>query len=246
MKVFAFPIDLADLATVDSFADSVLGLGRPIDIYIANAGIMGSPLSRSEAGLEMQFATNFVGHAVLTSRLAPAIRRAVKPRVVILSSSGHHFGSVRLNDLNFETTPYDKWHAYGQSKTACSLLALKASREMADAGVTALALHPGVIGTGLMRHLDKQDYADLQTRTDIRPPTGRRPKTVPQGAATSIWAATAPELEGRFAYLEDCHVAEPIETPDLIAGVLPYAVDAKLADDLWAATEKLIGRKLPL
>lgn len=242
-KAQAFVLDLASVASVDAFADAVLALDRSIDLFIANAGIMASPLARNEAGHELQFATNFIGHAVLTSRLAPAIRKAVRPRVVILSSTGHHFSSIRLNDLNFETTPYDKWRAYGQSKTACSLLALKAWREM---GVTALAVHPGTIGTGLMRFLSQQDYADLQTRTDVRPPIGRKPKTLAQGAATTVWAATAPELEGRFAYLEDCHVAEPVEKPDLIAGVLPYAVDPELADELWAATEELLGRKLSL
>ena len=245
-SVQGFVLDLDDLASVDAFADKVLALGRPIDLLIANAGIMATPFARNAAGVEQQLATNFVGHAVLVSRLAAALRSAAAARLVVLSSSGHHFGSVDLADINFNSRAYDPWIAYGQSKTACALLALKVFREMGAGGVTALAVHPGVIATGLMKHLTPADYAALQTRDDIRLPKSRTRKTVEQGAATSVWAATAPELTGRYAYLEDCALAEPTNTPNSVSGYLPYVADPALADALWRTTEQLIGRSLPL
>jgi NAD(P)-dependent dehydrogenase (short-subunit alcohol dehydrogenase family) len=244
--MYAFSLDLASTTSVDAFADSVLALNRPIDIFIANAGIMAAPLERNADGYEMQFATNFLGHALLTSRFAPALRRSGAARVVILTSSGHHFSSVDLEDLNWHTRSYDKWLAYGQSKTACSLLAVKVGRALAGAGVTSLAVHPGFIRTELMRYLTQEDYGALRTRTDVRTPAARQFRTVEQGAATSVWAATAPELEGRVAYLEDCAVARPVEKPDTVSGVLPYALDPTLADNLWVAAERLIRRQLPL
>jgi NAD(P)-dependent dehydrogenase (short-subunit alcohol dehydrogenase family) len=239
-----FALDLADLSSVEQFAAAILDLDRRIDIFIANAGIMACPLARNSAGIELQLATNFIGHALLTTRLATVLRKARQARVVILSSSAHHFSPVVAEDLNFANRPYDKWIAYGQSKTACSLLALKTQMALEADGITALAVHPGVIGTDLMRHLTAEDYAALRTRTDMRPPADMKRKTMEQGAATSIWAATAPELEGRFSYLEDCHVAERIKTPNTAFGVMPYAVDPQAVERLWFATEALIGRAL--
>ena len=243
-QFFGYALHLADLGSVETFARAVLGLGQSIDIYIANAGIMAVPLSRNAAGHELHLATNFLGHALLTSLLAPALKQAGSSRVVVLSSSGHHFASVDLDDLDWRTRAYDKWLAYGQSKTACSLLAVHTAVTMRGAGVTALAVHPGVIATGLMRHLQEEDYAALKTRTDIIPPKVRNRKTLAQGAATSVWAATAPELAGRIAYLEDCAVARVVDTPDTVSGVLAYALDPTLADRLMATTERLIGRDL--
>lgn len=246
VNVWGFPLDLSELASVDAFADEVLALERPVDILIANAGIMATPLARNKAGVEMQLATNFVGHAVLASRLAPALRQSGSARLVSLSSSGHHFASVDPDDLNYEHRPYEAWNAYGQSKTACALLALKASKEMGSGGVTAIAVHPGIIATGLMKHLTPSDYSALQKRDDLRLPEKRPRKSIEQGAATSVWAATAPELAGRFAYCEDCTVGALIDAPDASAGYMAYAADPELADRLWASTEALIGRSLPL
>ena len=245
-SVYAFPLDLAELDSVDAFADAVLALDRPIDRFIANAGIMACPLERNSIGLELQLATNFLGHAALVSRLAPAIRKAEKARVIALTSSGHHFSDVRFDDINFETSAYDKWVAYGQSKTASALLARKVHSAMSADGVTGLAVHPGFIQTDLMRHLSRDDYAAMKDRTDIELPTSRTYKTVEQGAATSLYAATAPELEGRFAYLEDCGIAPPAQRRDTLNGVMPWAVDEQSAEKLWAKMEELTHRKMPL
>lgn len=245
--VRSFPLDLAELESVDKFADQVLALDRPIDLLIANAGIMACPLERNSQGVEMQLATNYVGHAALVSRLASAVRKANRPRVITLTSSGHHFSDVRLGDLNFETGAYDKWIAYGQSKTASSLLALKVYKSMSRYGVTALAVHPGFIQTDLMRHLSSEDYLAMRERTDIElPTTPRTYKTVEQGAATTLYAATAPELEGRFAYLEDCSIALPAEKRDTLLGVMPWVTDEASAEELWRRVEGLSGRTMPL
>ena len=246
VTVHAFPLDLASLASVRAFAGQVLALGRPLDLFVANAGIMAVPLQYSTDGIELQFASNYGGHALLLSLLSPAIRASDGGRIVSLSSSGHHYLGVDLDDLNWKQRPYDAWHAYGQSKTACSLLAVKAHAAMSADGVTALAVHPGVIRTGLMGHLRSADYAALKVRTDVRPPMNPFLKTVEQGAATSVWAATAPELAGRFAYLEDCAIAKPTDIASADSGVMAYALDPEMADRLWAATEGMIGHRLPL
>ena len=243
--VLAYPLDLAELDSVDTFADAVLALDRPIDLLIANAGIMACPLERNSRGIELQLATNYVGHAALVSRLAPAVRRADSPRVVALTSSGHHFSGIR-EDLNFDEEDYDKWTAYGQSKTASALLARKVHSAMSDLGVTGLAVHPGFIQTELMRYLSKDDYVAMQARTDIELPKSRTYKSVAQGAATTLWAATAPELAGAFAYLEDCSIAPPAQVRDTLNGVMPWAIDHATAEALWTKAEQLAGRALPL
>lgn len=244
-KVHTFALELSELASVDSFANAVLALNRPIDLLIANAGIMACPLERNSRGIEMQLATNYIGHAALICRLAPAVLRAGHARIVVLTSSGHHFSGVR-DDLNFEHEPYDKWTAYGQSKTASALLALKVHNTMSGQGVTALGVHPGFIQTDLMRYLDKEDYVAMQSRTDITLPKTRTYKTVEQGAATSLWAATAPELAGRSAYLEDCSIAQPAKTRDTLHGTMPWVNDPDSAEELWIKAEKLAGRSLTL
>ena len=245
-SVNSFPLDLAELESVDAFADAVLALNRPIDRFIANAGIMACPLERNSIGLELQLATNYVGHAALVSRLAPAIRKAEKARVIAVTSSGHHFSDIRFDDPNFENSEYDKWLAYGQSKTASALLARKVHSAMSGAGVTGLAVHPGFIQTDLMRHLSRDDYAAMKERTDIELPTTRTYKNVEQGASTSLYAATALELEGRFAYLEDCGIAPAAQRRDTLNGVMPWAVNEQSAEKLWAKMEELTHRKMPL
>ncbi len=243
--VLAYPLDLAELDSVDAFADAVLALHRPIDRMIANAGIMACPLERNSRGTEMQLATNYVGHAALISRLASAILKAEKSRVIVLTSSGHHFSGIR-EDVNFEHDVYDKWTAYGQSKTASALLALKVHSAMSASGTTALAVHPGFIQTELMRYLSKEDYAAMKLRTDIELPTTRTYKTVEQGAATTLWAATSPELAGKFNYLEDCSIARPAAVRDTLHGTMPWVTDATAAEALYAKAEQMAGRSLPL
>ena len=244
--VASLPLDLAELPSVDKFSDAVLALDRPIDLLIANAGIMACPLERNSAGLEMQLATNYVGHAALVSRLAPALRQANNARVIAVTSSGHHFSDIRFEDPNFEHSDYDKWIAYGQSKTASSLLARKVHTAMSADGVTGLAVHPGFIQTDLMRHLSRDDYAAMKDRTDIELPTTRTYKTVEQGAATTLYAATAPQLAGQYAYLEDCGIAAPAVRRDTLNGVMPWAVDAAAAEKLWNQMEEFSKRTMPL
>jgi NAD(P)-dependent dehydrogenase (short-subunit alcohol dehydrogenase family) len=207
---------------------------------------MACPFRRTELGIERQLATNYVGHAQLTSLLASALTEADGARVVSLSSSGHHFSPIVLQDLNFVERRYQKNIAYGQSKTANALLAVKVSSELGKEGVTALAVHPGMIPTGLMQYVTDEDikFATEQIGLD----TGAlNYKTVEAGAATSVWATVAPELSGKGPlYLEDCAVAPIVEVPNYTRGVLRYALDPESADALWSATEKLLQRKLPL
>jgi NAD(P)-dependent dehydrogenase (short-subunit alcohol dehydrogenase family) len=197
---------------------------------------MACPLTRTREGWELQLATNHFGHFLLTALLAPALRAGAPARVVTVSSRGHRFSPVVFEDLHFERRPYDKWAAYGQSKTANVLFAVELDRRLSRAGVRGFALHPGAIVTELGRHLSRDDLAELRARS----PGGRGLvwKQVPAGAATSVWAATAPELEGRGGlYLEDCHVAAPRRSQDDDEGYEVWAVDAQAAERLWAASE---------
>lgn len=237
------PLDLMSVASAEAFGDAVLALDRPVDLLILNAGIMAAPYRLSEIGVESQLMTNYVGHAVLTSRLAPALK-ARGARVVVLSSTGHHISPVVLDDLNFERRPYDPWAAYGQSKTACSLLALHVAERAGDQGVSAFAVHPGRIKTELQQFMNEEDQARAQASRVSDPDLYKSTKG---GAATSVWAAVTPALAGtRFAYLEDCQVAPIVEAPNGKDGVMRYALDAEAAGSLWAAAERFVGRPLPL
>jgi NAD(P)-dependent dehydrogenase (short-subunit alcohol dehydrogenase family) len=236
--VYGLELDLQSETSIAAFAEGISALSRSVDIVVANAGIMACPLARAMNGVESQLMSNFVGHALLVSALSSAIRRADAARVVVLSSAGHQLAAVDLEDLNFQRRPYDSWIAYGQSKTACALLAVKIGSEMGASGVTALAVHPGVIKTGLMRHLNGDYVEKLEQRRTI--------KTAEQGAATSVWAATAPELRGRTLYLEDCSIGQEIKEPNFKSGFLSYAMDLSIARKLWCTMESLIGRSLAL
>lgn len=242
--VHAYPLDLMSLASVDDFADRVLALRRPIHILINNAGITGQ-LIRNELHIESQLMTNFIGHAVLSSRLAGALAASGTARVVSLSSFGHHYSPVVFDDLNFEHRPYSAWDGYGQSKTACVLLAVKISATLRKRGVDAFAVHPGAIWTELGRNMSEGDYLVAKQRGSIPAPGDF--KSPEGGAATSVWAATEPLLTGRSAlYLEDCNVAPLLDTPNYRYGVMNYALDSDNAERLWSATERLIQRALPL
>jgi NAD(P)-dependent dehydrogenase (short-subunit alcohol dehydrogenase family) len=193
----------------------------------------------------MQFGTNHVGHFLLTCLLAPALRKGAPSRIVSVSSRGHHFAPVDFDDPNFAEREYHKWLAYGQSKTANVLFAVGLERRLGAAGVHANALHPGAIVTELGRHLVPEDIELIRSRTP--PGTTYAFKTVEAGAATSVFAATAPELEGRGGlYLEDCHVATVNETPDALEGVRGYALDPTNAERLWALSERLVGERFAL
>ena len=231
-------VDLADLDSVRDAATAILKIAPAIDILINNAGVMACPLGRTAQGFEMQFGTNHVGHFLFACSLAPALVEGA--RVVSLSSGGHKFGTVDFDDLNYEHRDYEKWSAYGQSKTANALFAVGLDNRLKSRGVRAFAVHPGVIMTELSRHMDGKDFELLTAR--LPPGEELRMKSVEQGAATSVWAATSPHLTGRGAiYLEDCHIAEAA-TPGGEGGVESYALDPADADRLWARSEDLVGQ----
>jgi NAD(P)-dependent dehydrogenase (short-subunit alcohol dehydrogenase family) len=244
--VLTHELDLLSLKSVGQFADWVISLGRPLDLLILNAGIMAAPLARSAEGVESQLATNFIGHAALTSRLVPALLAAAEPRVVSLSSSAHQMSPIVFSDMSFERRVYDPWEAYGQSKTASALLAVKVWSALGSRGVTAHTVHPGGVFTGLMKHVTGDVAAVLSSRYKFD--TSKvQVKTIPQGAATSVWAATEPTLRNRpTLYFHDCRVAEVLDAPTYTHGVMRYALDRDNAAALWSAAEKMIGAKLPL
>ncbi|MFJ3640872.1 SDR family NAD(P)-dependent oxidoreductase [Streptomyces sp. NPDC090108] len=234
-------LDLGDLESVRGFAERFLASGRTIDFLIDNAGIMACPETRVGPGWETQFATNHLGHFALVNRLWPALASG-GARVVSVSSRGHHLSPVNWDDVQW-TEGYDKWKAYGQSKTANALFALHLDRLGRDAGVRAFSLHPGGIMTPLQRHLPKEEMVErgwIDEQGNPLNPAGF--KTPEQGAATQVWAATSPQLDGVGGlYLEDCDVAEPAPADGTWAGVRDWATDAEQAARLWALSAGLTG-----
>jgi NAD(P)-dependent dehydrogenase (short-subunit alcohol dehydrogenase family) len=237
------PLDLGSLESVTAFARRYVATGQPLHILINNAGIMAAPLARTADGFESQFGINHLGHFALTTALLPALRAAGTARVASLSSRAHRRSDIDFDDPNYRHRPYDPWQAYGQSKTATALFAVDLTARHAPDGITCNALEPGTIMTGLMRHISREElvargWAD-QDGTPVQPPGWKNPE---QGAATSIWAATAPELDGVGGkYLEDCAVAQPwTKDGDPPSGnYLPYALDPGHAQRLWELSEKL-------
>ena len=242
-------LDLASLASVRACAQALLDQDKRFDLVIANAGVMACPFGHTADGFETQFGTNHLGHFVLVNRIVPLL--ASGARVVSLSSAGHRFANVDLEDPNFQHTPYAEFVAYGRSKTANALFAVEFDRRHRGDGVRATAVHPGGIRTELVRHMDP---TVLQTMVDKinadHAARGEPPyswKTIPQGAATSVWAgvvAAAEEVGGR--YCEDCHVAKVVEDKSLgeiREGVRSYALDPETAKGLWALSEKMVGER---
>jgi NAD(P)-dependent dehydrogenase (short-subunit alcohol dehydrogenase family) len=231
-------LDLADLDSVRAFAGRFVASGRGIDAFIGSAGIMALPETRVGPGWEAQFATNHLGHFALVNRLWPAFHPG--SRVVSVSSRGHHYGPVRFDDLNFEQG-YDKWLAYGQAKTANVLFAVQLDKLGREHGVRAFAVHPGRILTDLVRHLGHQELVDAGMVDETGQVTGGA-KTPEQGAATQVWAATSPQLDGLGGvYLEDCDVAEPAPADGTRTGVRDYAIDPGQAGRLWTLSAELTG-----
>ncbi|HTF35816.1 MAG TPA: oxidoreductase [Myxococcota bacterium] len=239
-------LDLRDFGSVRRFADRYLARRVPLHILVNNAGIMASPLGRTPEGYESQLATNHLGHFLLTGRLASALRATPHPRVVSLTSIGHRLSPVVFDDLHFERRPYDKWLAYGQSKSANALFAVELDRRGRAWGLTANAVHPGGIMTGLQQHLSREEMNAMGwLDADGKPRVGF--KNPQQGAATSVWGATAPELEGRGGrYLEDCNEGLPAAADRPFAGYHAHAVDPASAQRLWAVSEKLVGETFVL
>ena len=242
-SVAVVPLDLADLASVRAFAEGFLASNENLDILVNNAAIMASPEARVGDGWESQFATNFLGHYVLTNLLWPALKAGDGARVVSLSSTGHKLSGIRFDDPQFETG-YDKWLAYGQAKTADSLLAVQLDALGAAHGVRAFAVHPGGIMTELQRHLPREEMVAAGWMTEDGTVNALF-KSPEQGAATSTWAATSPKLVGMGGvYCEDCDIAEPtvIGSPTArTAGVNAHAIDADDAARLWEYAARLTG-----
>lgn len=246
-KVDTLVCDLASLASVRRATDEANRRFDKIDLLINNAGVMACPLGRTEDGFEMQFGTNHLGHFLFTNRLVPLLEKGDRPRIVNLSSRGHHFDEVHFDDPNYESRDYEKWTAYGQSKTANIQFAVGLEHRLAGRGIHAYALHPGGIQTNLGRHMTEDDMKWMMERIRKNAEAGGGPpqgfKTIPQGTATSCWVATADELEGAGGlYCEDCHVADQSDD-NPSGGVRSYAIDADNAERLWALSEDLVGEK---
>lgn len=251
-------VDLADLATVRSFAEEYLATHDAVDVLINNAGVMACPFGRTADGFETQFGTNHLGHFLLTALLAPALMRGTAPRVVTLTSAGHSRSDVDLEDPNFDTTEYSPWVAYGRSKTANALFARELARRAGSRGLLSFSVHPGGILTDLGRHLTEELMNEMAAFAKARKaasgdagtdPTaaddafGFEWKTVEAGAATQVWASTAPELaEHNGAYLADCGLGVLGGDPG-VNGFLPYLLNDDHAEALWNLSEELIGAR---
>jgi NAD(P)-dependent dehydrogenase (short-subunit alcohol dehydrogenase family) len=241
-------LDLASLKSIRAAADTLLAKKEPLDVVIANAGVMATPFGKTVDGFETQFGTNHLGHFLFANRIAPLIRRG--GRLINLSSAGHRFSNVDLDDPNFERTPYDPFVAYGRSKSANILFAVAFDQRHRRRGVRAAAVHPGVIHTELARHVEPARIQALIDQISQERSAEGKPafqwKTIPQGAATSVWAgvvAPADEIGGR--YCENCHVgqlvSEDVTISSVSEGVRGYALDPKNAEALWKKSEQLVG-----
>jgi NAD(P)-dependent dehydrogenase (short-subunit alcohol dehydrogenase family) len=243
-------LDLASLKSVRACADGLLAARKPFEVVIANAGVMATPFGHTADGFETQFGINHLGHFVLVNRIAPLISEG--GRLINLSSAGHRYSNVDLQDPDFERTPYDPWVAYGRSKTANILFAVAFDRLHRERGVRAAAVHPGGILTELSRHLGpgglqtRIDQINAQLAAEGKPPY--QLKTIPQGAATSVWAgvvAPAEEIGGR--YCENCHVGnvvpDDVNISAVSEGVRGYALDPNTAEALWKKSEELVGER---
>ncbi|MEM7519590.1 MAG: oxidoreductase [Pseudomonadota bacterium] len=246
-NVVTAPLDLADLGSVQRFAAAVLDGQSRLDLLINNAGIMACPLSRVGPGWEAQFGVNHMGHFALTKALMPLLTKTPGARVVALSSTGHKISDVRWDDIQYDSTDYDKWQAYGQAKTANALFANALSRRLKDSGGHAFSVHPGGIFTPLQRHLPQEEMIALGWLGEDGEPSELAKqgfKSPEQGASTTVWAATAPALDGKpGVYCEDCDIAAPTD-PDAptarFMGVNAHAADDDSAERLWALSEDLL------
>lgn len=243
-------LDLTDLASVRACADQLNAAGLPFDLVIANAGVMATPFGHTKDGFETQFGTNHLGHFVLVNRIAGLMRHGA--RLVNVSSAGHRFADIDLKDPNFEHTPYDPFIAYGRSKTANILFAVAFDARHRARGVRATAVHPGGIMTELPRYMQAGAIEAMvagineQAAAEGKPPF--QFKTIPQGAATSVWAGVVADADAVGGhYCEDCHVSPVVPDDQPISlvseGVRAYAVDPVHAEALWSKSEEMVGEK---
>jgi NAD(P)-dependent dehydrogenase (short-subunit alcohol dehydrogenase family) len=240
-------MDLADIASVKRFALGFASDNSALDLLINNAGVMACPEMRVGPGWELQFGTNHMGHFALATTLLPLLQRTERPRVVALSSTGHKLSAIRWDDPNWTDGSYDKWKAYGQSKTANSLFALGINARLKDSGGQAFAVHPGGIFTPLQRHLPTEEMIVLgwlNEQGEISDGARAMFKTPTQGCTTTLWAATSPLLEGMGGvYCEDCNIAALSgEQPVRYRDVEPHAVDQDSAERLWEMSETLLAQ----
>jgi NAD(P)-dependent dehydrogenase (short-subunit alcohol dehydrogenase family) len=237
-------VDLASLENIRAATSRARQRFGKIDLLINNAGVMATPFLHTHDGFEMQLGTNHFGHFALTGELFPLIERGHLKRIVNLSSRAHHTAPVDFDDPHFTRRAYDPWVSYGQSKTANVLFTLGLEMRFAVLGIHAYAVHPGGIQTNLGRHMTPEMMAALVKRVTTSDSSFQW-KTIPQGAATSCWAATAPEIEGKGGvYCEDCHVAE-VDDQSSTGGVRSYALNTSYADRLWALSETATGVQYP-
>lgn len=235
-------VDLKSTASIKAFLKLRLAEGQPVDLLINNAGVMASPFQQCEFGYESQLFINYAGHLLLSVGLVPLLLKSSAPRVVTLTSLGHHMSPVVLDDLNYEHREYEKWRAYGQSKTATALLAVYLHDRLGEQGLVSLAVHPGSIAdTNLARYLSPEEQQAARS-------TGSKSvwKTLQQGAATTVWAATSPLLDKLGGtYLEDCNVAAVVDKPNFKYGVMPYAVCSDTAAQLAQRVAADLNIRLP-
>lgn len=249
-------VDMMSPSSIDTFAEKFISSGRPLHLLINNAGIMWVPLQRDGRGIESQLATNYLGQFHLTARLWPALKQANGARVVNVSSLGHHNSDFNFEDPNFENRAYETLQAYGQSKTASNLFAMELDNRAKDFNVRAYSLHPGSIGgTELGRNADPEQFKKLgflDEDGNIRPEVLAALKTIPQGAATTVFAATSPLLNTiGGVYLEDNDIAELLPTDPSLqtnaklhqSGVQQYSLDESSARHLWNLSEEMTGVK---
>ena len=239
-------MDLIDSDSITRFTDKFLASGRQLDLLINNAGIMFVPLRRNKQGIESQLATNYLAVFQLTASLIPALKKANGARVVNLSSQGHQFSPFNFEDPNFEEREYETLAAYGQSKTAINLFSLELDNLAKSSGIRAYSVHPGNIwGTELLREAPLemlQNFGFYDEKGNPVQEVIASLKTIPQGAATTIWAATSPLLNNiGGVYCEDSNIAELALGQEMEAGVKPYSLDETSAKRLWKLTQKLTG-----
>lgn len=235
-------LDLASLSSIRNAADECLARFRKIDILVNNAGIMFCPLMRTQDNFEMQFGVCHLGHFLFTCRIVPALMQGQNPRIINLTSGGHVLGDVDFDDPNFHSRPYDKWQSYGQAKSANVLFSVELEQRLSRYGIHANAVHPGMIlETELGRHLGNEDYEYLMAMGN---PEDFTIKSIQSGVATTLWAATSPELKDRGGlYLEDCHVSSVNDDGTGSGGFLSRVIDPVRAKKLWTLSEQLVGEK---